>query len=55
MTEQTQIQGLNRKIKAPQRTRKYANEKVSLSAYMMQGAGGMGFMMFIFWLAGFGS
>jgi hypothetical protein len=55
MTEQTQIQGLNRKIRAPERARKHANVQVPLSTYMMQGAGGMGFMMFIFWLAGFGS
>jgi hypothetical protein len=56
MSEQTQTQGLNRTVKAPPRTRKYDNsQQAPLSSYLMQGAGGMGFMMFIFWLAGFGS
>ncbi len=55
MTEQTQPQGFNRIVKAPAPARKYKNEQVPLSTYLMQGAGGMGFMMFVFWLAGFGS
>lgn len=53
MTDQTQIQGLNSTVKAPVRTRKYENKPASLSSYLLQGAGGMGFMMFIFWVAGF--
>lgn len=55
MTETTQTQGLNRTVKAPPRTRKYDNKQAPLSSYLVQGMGGMGFMMFIFWLAGFGS
>lgn len=55
MTQQTQTQGLNRTVKAPPPARKYENKPQSLSNYLMHGAGGMGFMMFIFWLAGFGS
>lgn len=44
-----------RTIKAPERTRKYDNKPASLGSYLVQGAGGVGFMMFVFWLAGFGS
>lgn len=55
MSQQMQPQSLNRIAKAPTRARQYQNEPVPLSTYIMQGAGGMAFMMFIFWLAGFGS
>jgi hypothetical protein len=44
-----------RTLKAPERTRRYDNAPVPLGSYLARGAAGMGFMMFIFWLAGFGS
>ncbi|WP_156910103.1 hypothetical protein [Rubritepida flocculans] len=43
-----------RTLKAPARTRKYDNAPASLGSYLAQGAMGLGAMMFIFWLAGFG-
>lgn len=55
MSENTQTQAFHRVAKVPMRTRQYGNEQVPLPAYLLQGAGGLGFMMFIFWLAGFGS
>jgi hypothetical protein len=55
MSQSTQIQGFNRVVKAPARTRKYTNEQVPLGTYLLHGAAGMAFMMFTFWLAGFGS
>lgn len=55
MSQSTQTQGFNRVVKAPMRTRQYTNEQVPLGTYLLHGAAGMAFMMFIFWLAGFGS
>lgn len=55
MTQQSQAQGFTRTIKAPAPTRRYAEAPVSLSTYILQGAAGMLFMLFVFWLAGFGS
>jgi hypothetical protein len=55
MSQKMPPQSFNRPAKAQTRARQYANEQVPLSTYIAQGAGGMVFMLFILWLAGFGS
>lgn len=55
MTQPTQPPRLDRTPKAQARTRRYAEAQTPLPTYILQGAAGMLFMMFIFWLAGFGS
>lgn len=53
--QQKEAQPFNRIVKVPVRARRYQEEELPLHSYIMRGAGGMAFMMFIFWLAGFGS
>jgi hypothetical protein len=55
MTQPTQTPRLDRTLKAPARSRRHAEAPAPLPSYILQGAAGMLFMMFIFWLAGFGS
>ncbi|MFN3449646.1 MAG: hypothetical protein ACK44F_13195 [Roseococcus sp.] len=55
MTQPTQPPRLDRTLRAQARVRRYAKAQTPLPTYILQGAAGMLFMMFMFWLAGFGS
>ncbi|MCX8134217.1 MAG: hypothetical protein N3D18_09660 [Roseococcus sp.] len=44
-----------RALRAPEHRRRYDHAPDPLGGYILRGASGLGFMMFIFWLAGFGS